>query len=180
MSTIRSTELLLYSAASDVALLRWPEQRDEREQLDQLGLPRLLVVGPEATPPPIKDCIEDWIRLPADDTDIQQRLAALHNRSQRHPAAPIVTPWGEISFRGSSVFLSPRELALAAILANEFRIAVSECNLLEQAWPDGEGTSNAVHVHMSRLRKRISTLGLTVRTVRGYGYLMSASTKGGR
>ncbi len=45
---------------------------------------------------------------------------------------------------------------------------------MRRAWPGGSPTRNALDVHLLRLRRRISTLGLEVRTVRARGYLLQA------
>ena len=154
-------------------MLRWPQQRADLERLDRNGQPRLLLVEAGVAPPSCGSCLEDWIRLPASDDDIRARLVALGEHAARHPAAPRVDPWGELTFRDASVFLSPRERSIAHALAKRFRTAVSEEELIREAWPDGDGPATALRVHVHRLRKRIGPIGLAITTLRGYGYMMS-------
>ena len=68
--------------------------------------------------------------------------------------------------------LSPVERALAAALVDRFGAVVGRDTLVRRAWPSGSPTRNALDVHMLRLRRRISSLGLEVRTVRARGYLL--------
>jgi hypothetical protein len=173
MSTLQLANVLLTGAVSDVAVLRWPEERVERQRLSRLGLPRLLLIDGPTAPPDDRACVEDWIRLPATDDDIVERLTSLHARSHTHPPAPIIDDWGQVSFRDHSVFLSPLEHALMQTFAHTFKTAVREAELMRCAWPDGDGSSNGLRVHVSRLRKRIAPLNLTITTIRGYGYLMT-------
>jgi DNA-binding winged helix-turn-helix (wHTH) protein len=70
--------------------------------------------------------------------------------------------------------LSPVERALAAALIDRYNAVVGRDTLVRRAWPGGSPTRNALDVHMLRLRRRISTLGLEVRTVRARGYLLQA------
>jgi hypothetical protein len=53
--------------AVDVVLVLWPDHASDLERLSAFGVPRLLLVAPEAPPPEDGDCLQDWVRLPADD-----------------------------------------------------------------------------------------------------------------
>jgi hypothetical protein len=173
MSMPQLSNVLLSGAVSDVAVLRWPEESDERDRLSRLGLPRLLLIDGPAAPPHDRACVEDWVRLPATDDDIVERLTNLQARSRQHPPTPIIDDWGQVSFRDHSVFLSPVEHALAQTLVRSFKTAVREAELMRCAWPTGDGSANGLRVHVSRLRKRIAALDLTITTIRGYGYMMT-------
>jgi two-component system, OmpR family, response regulator len=158
----------------DVIVVRWPEQRADAERLARLDRPHLLLVEPGVAPPELKSCLADWIRLPADDVDVRARLAALEARSRQHPAKPTVDGFGELSFAGKRVFLSPTDQRLAELLVASFDGAVSEQVLFADLW-DGEGESSKVRVHISRLRKRIQPLGLEITFIRGFGYRLHAA-----
>jgi DNA-binding response OmpR family regulator len=125
-------------------------------------------VAPEATAPPGTECDEDWIRLPASDDDVRVRAVALAARAARHDPHPQVNGDGRISFRDRWVALSHTEEMIARALAENFGDVVSLTG--------GQGrapmTSNALRVHVARLRKRIRPLGLVVRTVHGRGYVL--------
>jgi DNA-binding response OmpR family regulator len=159
----------------DVVLVRWPEEDARLRQLRDTGSPRLLLLNGESEPPDTADCLEDWIRLPADDRDVRARVARLASRSEIQQPAPEVDGDGLLRFRGRWVALSPVESALAITLVDRFGAVVGRDTLARRAWPDGTPTRNALDVHMLRLRRRIAQLGVEVRTVRSRGYLMQAA-----
>jgi DNA-binding response OmpR family regulator len=171
---MHSSELLWARLTTDVAVLCWPDDHEESDRLERLGLPRLLVVEPDTPPPEGDSCLQDWIRLPATDEDVRARLTALSHHAARHPSAPVIDAWGQLSFRDMNVFLSPREHAITQALVNNFGSAVSEHELIHAGWPDDDddGSATALRVHCHRLRKRLAPLGLTVKSIRGYGYMM--------
>ena len=158
----------------DVVLVRWPEEDVRLRELRETGSPRLLLLNGESEPPESADCLEDWIRLPADDRDVRARVARLASRSETQQPAPQVDGDGLLRYRGRWVALSPVESALAITLVDRFGAVVGRDTLARRAWPEGTPTRNALDVHMLRLRRRISTLGLEVRTVRARGYLLQA------
>jgi DNA-binding response OmpR family regulator len=159
----------------DVVLVRWPEEDTRLQQLRDDGSPRLLLLNGESAPPESADCLEDWIRLPADDRDVRARVARLASRAETRQPAPRVDGDGLLRYRGRWVALSPVEGALAATLVDRFGAVVGRDTLARLAWPDGTPTRNALDVHMLRLRRRIAPLGVEVRTVRSRGYLMQAA-----
>ena len=119
------------------------------------------------------DCLEDWIRLPADDRDVAARLHALEVRAARHHATPETDARGRLTFGGEWVALSPIEERLVQALAARFGSVVSRDELLAAGWPEsGEPTDAALRVHLTRLRKEIATLGLEIATVRGFGHVL--------
>jgi DNA-binding response OmpR family regulator len=159
----------------DVVLVRWPEEDARRRQLRASGAPRLLLLNGESAPPDLADCLEDWIRLPADDRDVRARVATLSSRAETEQPAPQIDGDGLLRHRGRWVALSPVEAALAVTLVDRFGAVVGRDALARRAWPHGAPTRNALDVHMLRLRRRIASLGLEVRTVRSRGYLMQAA-----
>lgn len=157
---------------TDVVLIRWPEEEARLEGLRVLGAPRLLLVGESLAAPSSIDPLEDWIRLPAAEDDLRARVATLAARAGHAVTAPTVDADGLLRHRGSWVTLSPVEQALAAALVDRFGAVVGRDTLVRRAWPGPSPTRNALDVHMLRLRRRISSLGLEVRTVRARGYLL--------
>ena len=159
----------------DVVLVRWPEEDLRLRELRETGSPRLLLLNGESEPPESADCLEDWIRLPADDRDMRARVARLASQSETQQPAPQVDGDGLLRYRGRWVALSPVESALAITLVDRFGAVVGRDTLARRAWPEGTPTRNALDVHMLRLRRRIAPLGVEVRTVRSRGYLMQAA-----
>ena len=155
----------------DVVILRWPEQADRIDDLERLGIPRLLIIEPEVAPPPSTSCIEDWLRLPVDDASLRARLVALAAHAQRHPTVPTLDEHGQLSHRGETVFLSMTDQRIAESLIEQYGRVVDEEELLERAQPESRN-DQTLRVNVSRLRRRIAPLGLAIICVRGHGYLM--------
>jgi DNA-binding winged helix-turn-helix (wHTH) protein len=106
---------------------------------------------------------------------VRARIATLSARAETdHPAAQVDGD-GLLRHRGRWVALSPVESALAVTLVERFAAVVGRDTLARRAWPNGARTRNALDVHMLRLRRRIASLGLEIRTVRSRGYLMQTA-----
>lgn len=166
-----NVELLGRGGGQNIVVLRWPEEEAEAARLSSAGLPRLLLVEPGADPPESGDCEEDWLRLPADDRDVTVRLRALARRAGRHLPRPQVDGQGRLLHRGRWVSLSPIHQHLAELLVERFGRVVLNEELARSGW-DELPSSNAVRVQLTRLRHRITPLGLDIRNVRGVGVLL--------
>jgi hypothetical protein len=164
-------------ATKDVVILRWPEQADRIDDLERQGVPRLLLVEPESAPPPSTSCIEDWLRLPVDDASLRARLVSLAAHALRHPMVPSLGEHGQLSHRGETVFLSLTDQRIAQVLIESFGHVVSEQTLLARVRPDGRN-DQTLRVNVSRLRRRIASLGLAITCVRSQGYLMQQRERG--
>ena len=165
----------------DVVLVRWPLERQRRDALARQGRPRLLLVEDDATPPVSEDCFEDWIRVPAEDTDVQIRIECLDRRwTDHHADKPELDPDGVLRFGSGWVPLPPVEARLMAALVERFGAVVSREQLARSGWPKGAPGRNALDVHVLRLRRRISPLGLAIKTVRSRGYLLELETADSR
>jgi DNA-binding response OmpR family regulator len=156
----------------NVTLVRWPAEADRLEALRVAGSPRLLLVDHDAAPPLTLDPLEDWVRLPAAEAEVDARRSTLNARAGNNGAGPVVDGDGLLHYRDHWVALSPVEQALAGALTERFGAVVGRDTLCRWAWPDGAPTRNALDVHILRLRRRVSSLGLEVRTVRSRGYLL--------
>ena len=164
----------------DVTLLRWPAEATRREALNERSTPRLLLVEDGSPPPDLDDCLEDWIRLPAHEDDVQARLGALMARAARHgTGAPVLDGDGVLRFGPAWVPLPPVEGRLTEALLERFGAVVSRDTLSRAGWPDGAPGRNALDVHVLRLRRRISPVGLAIRTVRSRGYLLEPAATNG-
>jgi DNA-binding response OmpR family regulator len=163
----------------DVVLLRWPAESHRRDDLIELGTARLLLVEDGATPPHPHDCLEDWIRVPAPELDLRARIAALESRAGRHsPAVPTLDNDGVLRFDDGWVSLPPVESRLTRALVDRFGAVVGRDTLARAGWPDGSAGRNALDVHVLRLRRRLSSVGLVIKTVRSRGYLLEAGHPG--
>ena len=156
-----------------VCVLRWPDEEPRRVQLRNTCSARLLLVAPEAPAPVVADHLEDWIRLPADDRDLQARIDGLTLRMQaRRRADPQVDEDGLLRIGGAWVALPPIEARLATTLLERLGSVVPRDALVRAGWPQGAPNRNVLDVHILRLRRRLEDVGLTIRTVRSRGYLL--------
>jgi DNA-binding response OmpR family regulator len=151
-------------------MLVWPEQAARRAYLERLGTPRLWLVEPGIDPPIGESCVEDWLRLPADDADIRARLATLSSRAAHHPSRPMLDKHGRLVHHDVVAHLSPAERQMAGLLIDHFEHPVSNEELIRAARL--EGTECSLRVHISRLRRRLVPLSLVITSVHGYGYVM--------
>jgi hypothetical protein len=172
MNSDTTTYLAWLTEGRDVAVLYWPREADEAARLDGQGIAHLLLVAEGEAPPVSSSCLEDWLSLPASDREIHIRLVNLAKRAANHPRRPSVDEFGQLSYGGRGVFLSPIDHRLARALVESYGTVVAEQELIEQVWPEG-ATNQALRVHVSRLRQRIRPLELTIRCVRHTGYVMT-------
>ncbi|MBW8825410.1 MAG: helix-turn-helix domain-containing protein [Acidobacteria bacterium] len=161
----------------DVVLVRWPADRQRRERLRIDNVPRLLLVE-EGPPPGSPDCFEDWIRVPAEDEDLQIRLAGLRSRLLQHGVSrPDLDADGVLRNGDRWVSLPPVEARLTSALLERFGAVVRREALARAGWPEGAPGRNALDVHVLRLRRRMEQVGLVIRTVRSRGYLLESEVR---
>jgi DNA-binding winged helix-turn-helix (wHTH) protein len=73
------------------------------------------------------------------------------------------------------VALSDTEWRLVALMLDHRDHLVSRRQLVEAGWPGRSVQDTTLNVMMKRVRSRLAPLGLTVTTVRGRGFVLSAS-----
>ncbi|MGM0818804.1 MAG: winged helix-turn-helix domain-containing protein [Actinomycetota bacterium] len=160
-----------------VELVRWPGEKDRLERLREQDTPRLLLVDDEDIPPSVTHCLEDWVRVPSFERDILARSAALTARAARHGGGerPRLDDSGILRFRDDWVSLGPVDAALCGALLEQFGELVARDDLSEAAWPGTPSARNNLDVQIMRLRRRLATVGLRIRTVRGRGYVLEVA-----
>ncbi len=157
----------------DVVLVRWPREAERRDLLKEAGAPRLLLIEDGQPAPVSDDCLEDWVRVPTAEEDVQARLAGLAARRRLHATAvPELDDDGVLRFAARWVALPPVEARLTDALLDRFGAVVSRAALARAGWPQGAPGRNALDVHVVRLRRRLAPVGLAIRTVRSRGYLL--------
>lgn len=158
----------------DVELVRWPKHDDRRRELDAEELPRLLLVDADHEPPISTSPLEDWIRLPADDADLQARIDGLIAIASGvgETRTPRIDGDGVLRFRDKWVALPPIEMRMVQAMLARVGNVVSRDALARHGWQGGSPGRNVLDVHIARLRRRIEPLGLSIRTVRQRGYAM--------
>jgi len=164
----------------DVVVVRWPAERGQVDALRRGGRPRLLLIEEGAPPTPV-DELEDWIRVPAPDVDLRARLHGLERRvADLAPTVPQLDADGVLRSNGAWVSLPPVEARLTAALLGRYGAVVSRDDLARAGWPTGAPGRNALDVHMVRLRRRLATVALAIRTVRSRGYLLESAAPASR
>lgn len=122
---------------------------------------------------------DDYLLKPFGLDELRANIRALVRRQAGRPASELI--YGPIrldpasrnvSVHGNAVDLTPREFAMLEVLLENAGRIVSKSRLEETlyAW-DEEVESNAVEVHVHRLRKKLGAD--FIRTVRGVGYAIS-------
>jgi len=123
---------------------------------------------------------DDYLTKPFDLAELEARLRALIRRS--HDRAEGVMEFGSLRYdmngqrvfiAGEPVDLSAREIGVFQILALRAGRVVSKEQLLDHLCSYGEEVfPNAVEVYVHRLRKKLESSRVTIRTIRGLGYLL--------
>lgn len=125
---------------------------------------------------------DDYLVKPFDMAELLARIRALTRR--RPEMQPVEEKIGSLSYdHGSRVLKGPdgpiemkrRERALFEFLLKNTGRVVSKENLIEQLYGTGADVeTNAVELSVSRLRRHLAGLGVSIQTVRGIGYIMSS------
>ena len=155
--------------------MRWPLEGDLRERLGYEGRARLLVVDESSSPPEVTDLLEDWVWVTAEQSETRARMETLaHRAASIKSDPPSLDDDGVLRHRALWVSLPPVEGRLARVLIDRLGAVVSRDALTRAGWPDGVPGRNALDVHVLRLRRRLATVELAIRTVRSRGYLLEA------
>lgn len=124
---------------------------------------------------------DDYIMKPFSMAVLLAKVQALLRRS-RQSSQQTTTSWGsnhfntltnEVTNKRGTTTLTPTEGAMLQILVHHRNQTVSKDQLLEWLWQGGKYLdSNTLNVNISRLRHKLSAIGLanTLITERGHGY----------
>jgi DNA-binding response OmpR family regulator len=162
-----------------IALVRWPAEADRRIELNEGRTPRLLLIDPDVPPPATWDVLEDWVRLPADPSEIEARIATLMRRLPASRPAPLLDDDGVLRVGADWVALPPVEARLVAALLARPDAVVSRERLLDAGWPQGQpsGSTNGqiLDGRIKLLRRRLAEVDLEIHTVRGVGFVLTGA-----
>ncbi|EPX30633.1 TPA: winged helix-turn-helix domain-containing protein [Streptococcus agalactiae] len=123
---------------------------------------------------------DDFISKPFSLAVLDAKLTAILRRSQQFIQQELtfggftLTREGLLSSQDKEVILSPTENKILSILLMHPKQVVSKESLLEKLWEnDSFIDQNTLNVNMTRLRKKIVSIGFDyIHTVRGVGYLL--------
>jgi two-component system OmpR family response regulator len=128
----------------------------------------------------LKAGADDYVLKPFDFEELEARLQALLRRTQSERTGYLEAGdlrldkrSREALFRNQPLNLSSREVDVLEMLMNRYGRVVSKDQLAEHLTGlEEEIGQNAVEVYVHRLRKKLEPLGISVRTLRGLGYLL--------
>lgn len=125
---------------------------------------------------------DDYLVKPFAAPELVARLKALVRRSNPRPVhlqlrGLQLDPFTRrATVDGHSIDLSAREWAVLEYLIQNSSRVVSKQQIIDAILPFGEEvTLNAVEVYVSRLRSKIDSAGISIKTIRGFGYLLEPS-----
>jgi DNA-binding response OmpR family regulator len=110
--------------------------------------------------------VDDYITKPYQRDELLARIRALLRRGEswimdekpdRFSAEGLVIDFDtrDVWVRGVRLELTATEFNLLAYMARHPRQVLTYTQLIENIWPDGDGTRHGLSVHVSRLRKKI-------------------------
>ena len=121
---------------------------------------------------------DDYLVKPFASPELVARIKALVRRSNPVPTEMTVGTLVVDTFARRArvgerfIDLSVREWAVLEYLMQQTGRVVSKQQIIDAILPWGDDlTSNAVEVYISRVRAKIADAGVTIRTIRGFGYL---------
>lgn len=123
---------------------------------------------------------DDYVTKPFELAELAARVRAFARRrtGQAQPmleAGPLVfdTVNREVRASDRRIALSVRELSVLEMLMGRLGRVVTKRQIVNSlsAW-DADFSENAVEVYVYRLRKRLEGCGVSIQTVRGFGYLL--------
>ncbi|MBU6450669.1 MAG: response regulator transcription factor [Cyanobacteria bacterium REEB67] len=128
---------------------------------------------------------DDYLTKPFDLPELEARIRAMIRRQMAagevevsYGALKLDTVGRRVTGNDELIDLSARELALLEVLMLRANNVVNKEQLIEHMYGFGEEVShNAIEVNIHRLRKKIEPYGVSVKAIRGLGYLLSESVE---
>jgi DNA-binding response OmpR family regulator len=124
---------------------------------------------------------DDYLTKPFDLPELEARIRAMIRRQMiagelevTYGALKLDTVGRRVTGNDEVLELSARELALLEVLMLRANSVVSKEQLIEHMYGFGEEVShNAIEVTIHRLRKKIEPYSVSIKAIRGLGYLIS-------
>lgn len=134
----------------------------------------------------LKSGVDDFIGKPFDNDELMARIEALLRRSSGGGSSDVLTfknvklnrSTMEVSVCDKPVSLTKREYLILELLMSNPKKIFTKNNIFESVWNEQFlGEDNAVNVHISNIRQKLSKLDpgeSYIQTVWGLGFKMSA------
>lgn len=149
------------------------------------ALPVLLLTARDAVEDRVRGLetgADDYLVKPFATAELVARVRAL---ARRHgPPADVLSIGGlvlDLSAKRARIHerpldLSVREWAVLEYLMQHPARVVSKQQIIDAILPwGGDVTLNAVEVYISRVRSKVADAGVSIRTIRGFGYMLEAA-----
>jgi len=126
---------------------------------------------------------DDYLVKPFELAELVARVRALERRADGRVSDRLVLgeleldlTQRELRWRGERVHMSPREMALTELLMRRAgRVVPKESIVATLSSWEADFSGNSVEVYVHRLRKRFADVGVVIKTVRGFGYVMECA-----
>ncbi|MGE0808323.1 MAG: response regulator transcription factor [Burkholderiaceae bacterium] len=156
----------------------------------QIKVPVLMLTARDAVEDRVRGLetgADDYLVKPFAMPELLARVRALSRRALAHASNELTLGRLRMDLGAKRAFigdaplqLSAREWAVLAYLLAQAGKVVSKEQILSAivGWDEGP-SSNAIEVYVSRLRGKISDAGVTIRSIRGFGYLVEDDSSDG-
>jgi two-component system OmpR family response regulator len=119
---------------------------------------------------------DDYLSKPFDLSELEARVESMLRRRNNTPPASIDPG---LPRSGNLEELTQRELDIVNALKRHSGRAISPAQLIKDVSTGGEAiTENGIQISVSRLRRKLRGTGITIRTARGLGYVLSEGGEG--
>jgi hypothetical protein len=167
-------------AFSGVAVLRWPDQDEERRRLAALGRPRVLLTAADVVPPSLLDDREVWIPDGSDAAAVFEAMERLDRLAALAPGRPLIDPDGLLRHAGNWVEIPRAQLGVVAVLVQHYQRLVSNQAVREAyAQASGSTSTSSLNGLVQRLNTRLAKVGLTLHRVHRRGVILGPTSDTG-
>ena len=147
-------------------------------------VPVLLLTAKDSTQDKVKGLnmgADDYVVKPFETDELIARIRALGRRAGEQYSDNVIqyadlvldTTSGELSIGTKKVRLTAKESQMLELFILNPEQTIAKKALLERIWGnDGKAAENSVEIYVHYLRKKLSGAKVTIKTLRGMGYVL--------